>query len=243
MSDKTASIIVFGLALTLNASAAQAQDEDLQVVNPRGFANFSGLVAIPTGAFKEYVDGGLGLTGYLAIGFDRRSIVALRLDVQYIIYGSETQSEVVNVRNVDLGVDVTTTNDIWSVFVGPQFNLGAGRLRSYLNGGVGGSYFETRTSLRSSWENSDGEKEDLGGARDFYDTTIAWVIGGGFAYALNRERTLSVELAARYVFNGEVSYLRPGSIQEASDGSTFFTPIDSATNLVVVQLGLSATFF
>ena len=44
------------------------------------------------------------------------------------------------------------------------------------------------------------------------------------------------------MWNGQVRYLREGSIREAPDGSISFRPIESETNMLLIQVGVSFAF-
>lgn len=231
MSAKTSLLISLGLALTLAAADARAQAAEEDSLRGRAFLGLNLVGAFPTGAFKEYVETGLGLGGYFLYTFDERGAFGLRLDFTWVQHGSETQRRALVPRIL---VDVTTRNHIYSVIAGPQLTLRSGSISPYLNGGLGFSYFETRSSVSGTDEIND---QDFASTRHFYDTTFALAGGGGICIAI--VRNLNLELAAHYLWNGQVRYLREGSIRDLADGTVSFTPIESETNLIVVQLGAS----
>lgn len=222
-------LIALGLLLTLTTADARAQEAEEDSLR-RAFAGINLAGALPTGAFKEYVETGLGLGGYFLYSFDQRGAFGLRFDLSWVQYGSETERRTLIPRIL---VDVTTRNYIYSVLAGPQLTLRSGSVSPYLNAGLGFSYFETRSSVSGT----SLLDEDFASTRHFWDTTFAWAGGGGICVAVLRD--ISFEFAARYVWNGQVSYLREGSITEELDGSISFTPIQSETNFVLLQLGIS----
>ena len=49
-------------------------------------------------------------------------------------------------------------------------------------------------------------------------------------------------MASVYHRNGQASYLREGSITDNGNGTITIRPIQSETNLLLVKLGVSASF-
>ncbi len=231
MSSKKSLLIGLGLALTLTSADARAQEVEGEALKRRAFVGLNVVGAFPTGSFKEYVGTGFGLGGYLVYALDQRGAFGLRLDVAWVQYGSETLRRPIFQRIL---LDVTTRNHIYSFIAGPQLTFRSGSVSPYLNGGLGVSYFETRSSVSGTDEIND---RDFASTRHFYDTTFAWAAGGGICVAI--VQNFNLELAARYLWNGKVSYLREGSIRDLPDGSVSFEPIESDTNLIMVQLGAS----
>ncbi len=235
MSAKTALLIPLALTLALATADARAQTLEEDVLRRRAFLGVNVVGAFPTGTFKQYVDTGFGLGGYFVYAFDQQGVFGLRLDFAWVQYGSETLRRALVQR---IMVDVTTRNHIYSVIIGPQLSIRSESVSPYLNGGLGFSYFETRSSVSGTDEITD---QDFASTRHFYDTTFAWALGGGICVAI--ARNFNLELAAHYLWNGQVNYLREGSIRDLPDGSVDFDPIESETNLVLVKLGASFGVF
>ena len=235
MSAKSPLLIPFALTLAFATADARAQTLEEEVLRRRAFVGGYVVGAFPTGTFNEYVDTGLGVGGYFVFAFDQQGVFGLRLDFAWVQYGSETQRRVLVQR---IFVDVTTRNHIYSGIIGPQLSLRSGSVSPYLNGGLGFSYFETRSSVSGTDEIAD---QDFASTRHFYDTTFAWALGGGICVAMARNANL--ELAAHYLWNGQVRYLREGSIRDLPDGTVDVDPIESETNLVLVKLGFSLGVF
>jgi hypothetical protein len=219
------------LALALGVtSAAQAQG-----IRPIGGPNVhlggGVLLAQAIGEFANYVDVGYGLGAHALWEPVADGPFGLRLDGTYLIYGSET-------RRYELlplvDVDVTTENQIAGLQIGPQVSVGRGALRAYGYGQIGFSYFATTSSVEGS-----GNAQPFAETTNFDDFTFASVAGGGVRIQLSHGRTpVALDLGARYLYNGRARYLREGSIEIVGNDVTL-TPIESQTNLILYQLGVS----
>ena len=129
-------------------------------------------------------------------------------------------------------MDVTTQNTILSLMFGPQFTVPGGPLRPYANIAIGFSYFSTTSSVKGT-----SDERAFASSTNFEDDTFAWAAGGGLLIRLSRK--VSIDLSGRYLGNGQVRYLREGSIIESASGSISFTPIESETDLLLLQVGVS----
>ncbi len=187
-------------------------------------------VAQPTGDFSNYVSVGGGLIGHGVWTPDRSGVFGLRFDVSGIIYGSTTRSYTLVPL---ITVDVTTTNSIVTAFFGPQFATG-GDVRLYGFGELGFSYFATSSSVEGS-----GDIGPFAHTTNFDDFTFATTAGGGVKIQLTHTRhPLSLDLGARYLYNGRARYLRSSSIT-ITGNTVQYTPIESQTNLILYQIGVS----
>ena len=78
---------------------------------------------------------------------------------------------------------------------------------------------------------------------NFDDFTFAWTAGGGLRIQVSHGRSpVFIDMASVYHRNGQASYLREGSITDNGNGSITIHPIQSETNLLLVKLGVSASF-
>ncbi len=188
--------------------------------------------AEPQGDFGYFVDNGFGMSGHAVFNVGRQGVVGLRLDGTFIVYGHEHFSQPLSPTIPRVWVDVTTDNVIASGFIGPQITLGHGALRPYVHGGFGFSYFATHSSV-----DGDPYHHHSLGSTNFDDWTPAATGGGGLYLALSRRVLL--DLAAQYVHNGRVEYMREGGITEDPDGSLWFEVIESEANLWMWKLGVS----
>lgn len=232
---------IFGTAsvlLTVIGAAAPAAAQDAFPTDvPRVYIGIQGVYARPVGQFGDYVKhgGGLNLSGTFPV--TRGNVFALRADGGFIVYGSETRrvcfSATVGCR---IELDLTTTNSIAYLNVGPQLMVPTGAVRPYINAAIGGSYFGTTSSV----DGVDGNDDDFASTTNFDDITFAWNAGGGVLIRLSSGRTpVLLDLGVRYHGNGEVEYLKEGDIVDNPDGSITITPTRSEANLVTFQLGVS----
>jgi opacity protein-like surface antigen len=235
------------LALALAPALARAQKTPVPVGDappPPEFApphviGFGGVgldLALPTGVFKNYVAVGGGFDGFFALKLVPSGALSVRADLTVLLYGSET-------RRVPLGsgplqlitVDVTTSNTIFGMSIGPQLVATSGRLRPYAMGGIGFSYFNTSSSVAGS----DNSNQPFASSNNFGDGTFAIRAGGGLWIQVGHGRTpVWIDLGAQYLWNGKVSYLRPGSIDLGPP--VVYHPIRSETHLWMIHAGIAA---
>jgi hypothetical protein len=228
MTTKFTVSAVLGVALAGTVGAADAQG--LRPVGDNRFdLGFVGLLAQPTGEFADYVGlgGGVGAHAVWTPG----GVLGLRADASYLIYGSETRRYQL-VPLVD--VDVTTRNQIAAFHLGPQLTLGGDAAQVYGFAELGFSYFFTSSDVSGS-----GNIEPFANTTNFDDFTFATGAGGGVRLAVARGRVpVSLDLGARYLYNGRVSYLREGSVT-IQGGTVYYAPIRSQTNLVLYHFGVT----
>lgn len=203
-----------------------------------GWAGGGLALALPVGEFSNYVKVGGGANGFVAWKLAADGAASIRVDGTFVIYGSET-------RQVPLApsgplalvnVDVTTSNVIVNLGIGPQLTATRGAIRPYVNGEVGFSYFGTSSSVQGTHD-----VEPFATSTNFDDFTFALRGGGGlWILLLSSKRTpVSLDLSAHYIRNGRVSYLREGSITFDIAGAPVYHPIESETNFWLVQAGVS----
>lgn len=242
-----AALTLAPLGAGLLPAAALAQDgpAPIQPLGPataHGEPRFMGgltlSVAQPRGEFHQYVDDGYGIAGHGLYRIGGQGALALRLDGGFVNYGRETKrvplSSTVGGR---IQVDVTTSNNIFWLGVGPQLMAPRGPLRPYVNGTVGLSYFSTTSSV----EGVDSEYEF---ARDenFGDAVFSWGGGAGVLVPVHRSAKylVSIDVGARYHDNGRnVRYLREGGIRDLPNGQIELDVIRSRADLLTWHLGVS----
>ncbi len=222
-------------------ACVQPLSAQLVEVDPRPgrFAGGVGLsMGVPVGEFQDFIDFGGGFGGYLVTHFDDARTIGLRADVGFIIYGSETVRRPFSDTIRRVTVDVTTTNSFFALGVGPQWTPATGRVRPYVYGTVGLSYFFTESSVRG-----DADFTPFVSSTNFDDVTFALAGGGGLVVRLTGgNRPISLDFASEFLRHGETRYLREGGIQERPDGSIFVTPIESNTNMVLFRIGIAIGF-
>jgi hypothetical protein len=232
---------ILALALMLGVAApAQAQLFEIDERQPRGpsraYVGGALLLGIPQSDVADYVGTGGGIGGHFIYQLDRAGMLALRVDGGALIYGQERKrvcfSSTVGCR---VTVDVTTTNSIFFLGIGPQFIAPSGQVRPYATGSVGFGLFSTQSGVSGT-----GDGQDFANTTNYSDATLAWTGAGGLYIPLRSGmRPLLLDIGARYHGNGEVSYLNRGSIVDLPGGAIEINPIRSQANLLVIHLGVT----
>lgn len=231
-------LAMLGAVAVLLPQAAEAQRRSTarELSDPAGLLGITALVARPVGEFRSFVDWGGGIGLYGVVNFDRGRHVGLRFDGSYVMYGHERFSVPLSLTIPRVWVDVTTTNSIASLGIGPQLTLARGPFRPYVYGTAGFSYFATVSSVGDT----DFYYDDVVSSTNFDDVTLALTAGGGILLRLSRGRhPVALDLSAQTTYNGEAEYLRKGGIIDRPDGSVFIQPIRSEANLVVFRMGVA----
>jgi hypothetical protein len=218
-------------ATWLMAVPADALGQGLEPIAPSAWVGAALILGQPTGQFADYVDFGFGGTGHARWSPDPTGIFGLRVDGSFLVYGSETRRYGL-LPLID--VDVTTNNQIAGLQIGPQLTFGRSDVRVYGYGQLGFSYFSTTSSVEGS-----GNIAPFANTTNFDDFTFATSGGGGILFQVSHGRNpVALDLGVRYLYNGRARYLREGSI-EITGNTVTYTPIESQTNLVLYQIGVS----
>lgn len=227
--------VVTVLVLSVATMVGRPASAQLRATGERAYTALSLALARPMGEFRNFVDIGGGLAGSLTLNLGRGSILGVRIDGSGVLYGQETQRVPLSETVQRVLVDVTTSNTILALGVGPQFTLGRGVMRVYGYGGVGFSYFATTSEVQGSRDTT-----SFASTTNFDDFTAAWHSGTGLLMRVSYRRTpVFIDLGSRYVRNGRARYLKEGSLREAAGGGLLIDPIESETNLVLFYLGVS----
>ena len=204
-----------------------------------GAAGASFSYGHPVGDFQRYVNEGWGFDAFLRLNADPKGFFSLRLDGGWLLYGSETfrvpLSGTVGSRIL---VDLTTSNNIVWMGLGPQLTFPTGFIRPYGNASIGFSYFFTESSV-------EGSESELDFARttNYSDAAFRYGFGWGILVPFQTSSTeWAIDFGAIYHGNGQVRYLREGGIIDLPDGSIILQPIQSDANLFTYRLGFSVTF-
>jgi hypothetical protein len=207
--------------------------------SPKNYLGGSFTVARPTGDFGAYVDNGLGGDLHYIRALDDDGLVALRVDAGLAIYGYERYS---TGDYYGYLTDVTTSNNIAWVGVGPQIGVPDGRLRPYVNGYAGYSFLWTTTTLDDGYDDyyHDPYYDDDVSYTEQDDWSFSYGAGAGVYIPVSVGRNpVSIDLGLRYHNNGEAEYLREGDIVGNPDGSVSLFPVRSDTDLMTYHIGVS----
>lgn len=239
-------ILVPVLALAVaSATVAEAQRRPSDRVawsdrepdpRPGGWVGLGLIVADPVGEFGQVVDvgGGAILEGSLPV--TRDGGVRLKADVGFLIYGHEQQTVCFPAPvGCRIGLDLTTSNNIFFFGVGPEFTIPNVPVQPYVNATGGFSYFATTSSL--SGVDEAGSWADT---RNFDDFVGAFKAGAGVRTQLRGGRKpIALDLGVQYHRNGVAEYLREGDIEDHPDGSITLHPRRSEANLLAWRIGVS----
>lgn len=220
-------------------AAPSGAQETARDQSPRMAAGAALAIAQPRGEFSEYVDVGGGIMGHFRVALDDAGLLSLRVQGGFLTYGNETQrvclSETVGCR---IEVDLTTSNNIVLLGVGPELAVPLGRTRVYGHGTLGLGYFSTDSSVRGT----SGVGEDpFASTRNYGDGGVAWNGGGGVEIPLGRlqDQPVLLDLGLSYQGNGRREYLTRGGIRDLPDGSLEFDVKRSQANFWLWRLGVS----
>lgn len=230
-------ILLLALSATVSESArAQLLDSPRSRPQDRVSGGIGLTYAQPLGAFRNYVQYGFGAAGSLVIRLDHPGVFGLRVDGGYVNYGTETKrARLTSTIGDRIRVNVNTTNNIAAFGVGPQLMVPRGRVRPYINGSVGFSYFFTESSVEGS-----NNSQQFASTTNFDDTTLHYGGGGGIVIPFSTKTTpVALDIGARYLNNGRTRYLREGGITDQPDGSIIVDPIESRVELVVWSVGVT----
>lgn len=227
---------VVGLLTLSSALAGQeagATALDSTTVIPRWHVGAALDVGQPVGDFKQQVSNAVGLQAHVLLRLDARGNTALRLQGGWLNYGHESQQVCLGATpGCRIEVDVTTTNNIFSLGVGPELSIPLGAFRLYGHGIVGVSRFSTLSALGG------GILFDLVAADEhFGDAGFFWSGGGGIHLSIRKHSALDFGVA--YQGHGRREYLTEGGITDNPDGSLDFDVKRSAADLFTIRIGFS----
>jgi hypothetical protein len=188
------------------------------------------VLGAPRGALGQEASVAGGLAGH-AVFPSRSSIVGLRLEGSWLLYGSETVRVPVARTAGRIHREVTTDNWIAQLGIGPQVVLPFPGVRPYVHGFAGVSYFSTTSQLRDP----DGFVSAT--STNYDDATFAYGGGGGLLVPL-RGRGVSLDLGVRYVRTGSVRFLAEGDLAPAEAGVRA-VPHRGHADVVEFQVGLA----
>lgn len=195
------------------------------------------LFAQPVGEFADNVDFGFGILGRGTLEVGAPGVLGLRLDLGFVNYGNEEIRICITLPCRVTG-EITTSNDILLLGIGPELGTGRGRVRAYTGASVGLAHFSTTSSV----DGTDGLGIPFAESTNYSDLTFAWRAGPGIEVLLHEgdEALISLDLAATYHANGEATYLTKGDIVDLPDGSVELHPRKSKTDFWTIGLGISA---
>lgn len=238
----TAAVRALSLTLFFSASAAaqvatpaDTAGGDGSALLQRSAASLSVVQSRPHGAFGQHVGLGYGLDGAWLLRLDSRGIWSLRASAGVLRYGDESRraafSETVGGRVM---VDVTTSNYIIPMSLGPQVSWPTGPVRPYANAGIGALGFLTQSDVRGT-----GDLVATATTTNHSSLVATWSVGGGVLVPISIGRKdVQLDLGVQYFGGGTTRYLAPGSIVDLPGTQIAVSPLESTTHMMVVRFGL-----
>jgi hypothetical protein len=201
----------------------------------RSSGSFSFIQSRPMGALQENIGFGYGLNGAYLLRLDHAGYWSLRADAGFAEYGQESKrvplSPTIGGR---IQVKVSTNNNIVPFSIGPQLTWPRGKVRPYVNAGVGGQVFFTESHVDGT-----DDTHDFASTTNQSDFTPTWVAGAGMYLPLYQGRTkVLLDLGVQYLGGGRARYLRPGSIVDLSNSQIEINSLESTTHLMLVRMGV-----
>ena len=228
-----AALVTIPLDATAQPSDSAAQSEEGRF---SGEAFLWAQLAAPLGEFKDHVESGFGIGGGGVLYLADQRYAALRAEISWVDYGSETVRRPLSPTIPFVDVDVETTHSLILIGVGPQVFLSNGPIRPYIYGTVGFSVFSTQTSVKG-----DLEDEPIATTSNFDDTNLLLTGGGGLAVKIMGEgdESFHLDLSVVYNHNGLAEYVTEGGLRELPRGGWVADPVESDANLITIRVGIS----
>lgn len=196
------------------------------------------MYAQTLGDFHQNVKEGYGAGGHLLLP-SSDGILALRIDAAYLQYGQKSRQVVASTPFQQFLLDETTSNNIITAGIGPQFMVPRGPVRPYLNAMGGFSRFYTESTLDglnpTVYQTSTTESSDW---------KLTYGAGAGLYIPLGSPTAAtSLDIGAQYYVNGRTTYLTKDDIQQdPQTGGVIVTPRRSEVRFVTYRVGVTVAF-
>jgi hypothetical protein len=237
------------LVLTLAALAALARPAAAQV-----YGGLALSVATPQNEFRDE----LGATGYGAalnvlyhLGGHLGGLpLAVGVEGAAVTYGHARRRVPFRDDVPEVGLDVTTDNNVAQVLAVVRLQPARGLVRPYAEVVGGVNYLFTQSALRST-----DHGESFAQTTNYDDVAPTGGVGLGAMVRLHRRagldgpkplrgggaREVLLDARVRYLVGGEASYLGRGDLR-GEDGEVVVEPRRSRTDLLVPQVGVTVRF-
>ncbi|QJR34338.1 hypothetical protein [Gemmatimonas groenlandica] len=240
-SFRVASALVAALTTALLANPAKAQSSgEAGAPSGRGSVGVHLQISEPKGEFGRNTGNGYGFGGYVLMRLDPNSIVNLRGDVSFLMYGNTTRRIPLGGTGGLIQLDLRTTSNIVSVVTGPQLLGPTGTFTPYATALGGFSVFWTSSAIEGSANEND----------PFATTTNAsdavWAYGGAvgsYIRVSNGKNPVRIDLGARFLRHDDVRYLNADRVREAYSNDRPPVPIRGRADFVTYYVGVNAIVF
>ncbi len=226
-------LVFCGVFAATSPSTARADEAGRNASRWQVAGGIDPAYGIATGDFARAVDHGWGALGRAAL-FRGGTPLGLALETSLLEYGRDKTRRALFPDTDRVLVDVTTSNWIGHLSVGPELARRSGSVRPYLQALVGVSYFDTSTDVEGS-----SNAAPFATTTHLDDLKLCAVLGGGVRIPFGHKSRVALDLNARYWLNGKADYLVEGDIREDPQGHVEFTPRRTSANLFVIGIGLT----
>lgn len=236
------------VGVAMHPATAQAQvfsvgrDSGGRSSGPRHSPVLAGVAftyAVPQRDFRQNVRQGFGADANVHYKLDRQGIVSLGGELGFLGYGRETNrvplSSTIGGRIL---VDVTTSNNVFWMGLGPQITAPSGPIRPYVNGTAGFAVFWTESSVKGDYD-----QEAFASTNNYNDATFAWTAGGGFLIPVGKSKQGAIDFGVRWNGNGNTRYLKRGDIIDLPNGNVQLRVNEGETPMLMWRLGLKWGLF
>jgi hypothetical protein len=229
------------VVITIVASTAAGQgvgraapSDDAFTITHRSSFSLSVSQSRPQGTLGRSIGRGYGLDGAYLLQLDRAGVWSIRANLGAVSYGGETRraplSETVGGR---VTVDMSTSNYIVPMSVGPQLSWPTGIVRPYVNTGVGAQLFFTESRVQGT-----ADRMVLASTTNHSSLAASWSFGGGVYLPLRAGKTrIDLDLGAQYIAGATQRYLAAGGIVDLPGAQIAVTPVESRTGMAIIRIG------
>lgn len=203
-------------------------------------------VAQPVGEFRDHADVAPGLNFSGTVLLAPSSPLGLKVSGGFISYGSDERDvRIAAPFGGSFLARLGTSYTYAGIQAGPELAVRTGAVRPYIGGTIGFGSFRTRSALtvRDTDGDDQNEVDELWSRTHSSDGVLAMTALGGLRVALGSARSpVTLDAGARFVHNGEASYVRRGDIVDNGDGTMDVTITRSRADFVAYVLGVSVGF-
>ncbi len=227
-------IIRFAFALVFAGLLSSSQLSLAQM----GEVSIEGLVGVPQADFRNEIKRvglGVGITG----GYQfPRTPVQIGAKFGFMNYGIDRRNAPLSTTIPDITVRVENQYNIVQGHGYLRLTPPSGPFRPYVEGLAGFNYLFTQTAIYER-----GSNEEKLTDTNFDDTAFSYGLGGGLKVLIYADSGSDVylDMRANYMFGNSATYLKKGSIT-VENGQAFYDAYRSATDLLLLQVGVSITF-
>lgn len=228
------SAILAACLLAASATAVAPGQARAQAQADRTRAGAALEMAVPVGAFADFVDTGWGVGLSLAHDLTADGILGLRVEGGFAQYGRASRVVPFSFTLPQVFLNLDVENQMGHFTVGPQLSAPLGAVRPFVHAGAGFTYLTTRSSVEGT-----RDRREFASTTHFSDFTLALAAGGGVTVRLSGgDHPLGLLLSATYLRNGEAEYLRNDDLRRLAEGDLLVQPVTSDADLVSVRAGV-----